>query len=107
MRVKLLSTSAQDLIEYKYDLCEMLYEIVSYSEINKPLYEDYVLYTQEYADGCNMSEQWFDDKLNHIPIDTIMKYLTIDYDSIEIEHEGRFVSVYIKVNVKQDLYMKL
>ena len=107
MRVQLLSTSAQDLIEYKYDLYEMLYEIVSYSAINKPLYEDYVLYTQDYADGCNMLEQRFDDIINHIPIDTIMKYLTIDYDSIEIEHDGRFVSVYIKVNVKQDFYTKL
>lgn len=111
MKIELFTTTVEDLIQKSADIYALVYDSFSmgsdyYSNENyDKLYEEYVKYTQEYSTGSCYFIDAFKKKLPNV--DKLMRHIILDYDSIVLEQEGKYVTAYIDLKVNIKLFTQL
>lgn len=90
-----------EIYESFNDNCYLRYEDCTLWDM---MYEEYINYTREYSTGSCLFKEVFLRKLPNA--DEIMKYVTINEDSIYIEHNSgdKNVSVYVNIEINVELF---
>lgn len=111
MTLELFTTTVDELIQKPIDIYKAVYECFddapyfSYNLNIQNLYDEYVKYTQDYSTNNCMFKEKFEQALPKI--DKMMRYFTVNYDSIKLEQEDKYVTVYIDIIIKIDLFKNL
>lgn len=111
MTLELFTTTVDELIQKPIDIYKAVYECFnnapyfSYNLNIQNLYDEYVKYTQDYSTNNCMFKEQFEQRLPKI--DKMMQYFTVNYDSIKLEQEDKYVTIYIDIIINVDLFKNL
>lgn len=111
MTLELFTTTADELVQKPIDIYKAVYDCFNdtsyYSDDpnRQHLYDEYVKYTQDYSTNNCMFKEQFEQRLPKI--DKMMQYFTVNYDSIKLEQEDKYVTIYIDIIINVDLFKNL
>lgn len=99
MKVRIVDTTIQDIVNYKINVQQELYDLINNNDLDNVIYEDFSKYYSEHR-AKYIDYKKFEKILRSISVDIIYKKLKIkdeeDYYSAILD--GKWISIYIEVN---------
>jgi len=106
MKIELFTITVEELLHKAIDIHNEVYEAFNEDvTVLETLYDEYVKYTRDYSTGSCLFKESFLKKLPNA--DKIMHYITINYDSLILKQEDKYITVYVNVNINLDLFKSL